>query len=300
LNKLAYCSLLLGLSFGCLPKDTRPPPSRVLFTASPGATAQADAPATETADGWSITFDRVLVSIGRVGLDGDGCSVYSDPDYGRVLSLLGAPSRQKISEAYALGSCDFEFAIGNASSDSLLGVGTTTDDFDLMRTAGTDRYNSARGISLLVSGRAKKAQQDLTFAWPFRGRARYAECENTVDGVVQRGLSLAQDGDTTVDVALHPEALFAEDVASYDSALRFDAIASADALGNGDGEVSLEELSLVTLSDLQTGGQYSEGEAPVIPWISLEDFVYLGTAPQVARFQETGKCNLRLGDRRGP
>jgi hypothetical protein len=301
LSKLPGCALLLTLSFGCLPKDTRPPPSRVRFTASPSADTQAGRLATETADGWAITFERVLISIGRASLDGDRCSVYSDADYGRVLSLIGGPDRQKISEGYALGTCDFGFGIGNASADSLLGVGTTSDDFDFLRTAGSDRYGGPSGISLFVAGRAKKAAQGLSFAWAFRGRARYRECENTVDGVVERGLSLEQDGDVTVDVTLHAEALFAEDLAARDSALRFDPIASADALGDGDGDVSLEELSLVPLSDLRSGTAYAQNDAnpTPVPLSSLEDFIYVGAAPNVARYQETGKCNLRLPDAPG-
>lgn len=298
MSQLRYLACALALATGCLPKDTRPPPSRVLFTATPSAATQTGMLAGETADGWSITFERVLVSIGRVSIDGSKCSVYSEANYGRVLSLIGAPDGQKISESYALGTCDFGFAIGNASSDSLLGVGTTSDDFDFLRTAGSDRYGGPSGISLFVAGRATKGAQQLTFAWPFRGRARYRECENTVDGAVQRGLALTQDGDVTVDVTVHAESLFAENLRDRDSALRFDAMADADALGNGDGDVSLDELSLVPLSDLQVGTSYGNGEPGVVGW-SLEDFVYIGAAATVARYQETGKCNLQLPDAPG-
>lgn len=299
LAKLATWASLLALAAGCLPKDTRPPPSRVLFTATPSAATQAGQLEAETADGWALTFERVLVSLGRASLDGDSCSVYSEANYGRVLSLVGAPAGQKISEGYALGACDFGFGIGSVSTDSLLGVGATTDDFDFMRTAGIDRYGGPSGISMFVAGHAKKGDRTLSFAWPFRGRARYRECENTVDGAVERGLSLTQSGDVTVDVTLHAEALFAESLEDYDAVLRFDPMANADALGNGDGDVSLEELSLVSLTELQMGEAYSQGDAGVIPLTNLEDYIYIGAAPRVARYQGTGKCNLRLPDAPG-
>jgi hypothetical protein len=32
--------------------------------------------------------------------------------------------------------------------------------------------------------------------------------------------------------------------------------------------------------------------------MTLEDFVYLGAAPSMARFRETGQCMLRSGPRR--
>ena len=299
MNELYGLALLTLLVGGCLPKDTRPPPSRVLFTATPSAETQAGALASPTADGWDLTFDRVLVSIGRASLDGDKCSVYSEAGYGRVLSLIGAPDGQKISESYGIGTCDFGFGVSNAADDSLLGAGTTEGDKAFLRTAGSDHYGGPSGISLFVAGIARKGDTTLTFAWPFRGRARYRECQNTVNGVVKRGLSLAQDGDVTVDVTLHAEALFVDSVTDPNPALRFDPIASADALGNNDGEVTLDELSQVPLTDLQTDAAYVEGDAGVGVWMNLEDFIYLGAAPGVARFQETGKCTLRLGDMRG-
>jgi hypothetical protein len=283
----------------CLPKDTRPPPSRVLFTASPSAATKAGALSSPTADGWDISFDRVLISLGRASLDGSDCSVYSDAGYGRVLNLLSAPDAQKISESYALGSCDFGFGIDNPASDSLLGVGATAEDLAFLRTAGSDHYGGPSGISLFVSGKAQKGDNKLTFAWAFRGRARYRECQNTVNGAPVKGLTLAQDGDVAVDVTVHAEALFAENPNDPDSALRFDAIASADALGNGDGDVTLDELGKVPLTDLQMASAYTEGDAGVGVWTTLEDFIYLGTAPSVARYQETGTCTLGLGNMRG-
>jgi len=296
----AVLALALLVTTACLPKDTRPPPSRVLFTASASPDTKAGALSSPTADGWEISFERVLVSLGRVSIDGPDCSVYSEPRYGRVLDLLGAPDAQKISESYALGSCDFGFAIGNASSDSLLGEGATAEDLAFLRTAGSDRYQANRGISLFVSGHAQKGDDTLSFAWAFRGRARYRECQTTSNGVPQGALALVEDGDITAHVTLHAEALFAEDPSDPDSVLRFDAIASADALGDGDGDVTLDELALVPLSELQIAmaNSASDGETVGV-WRTLEDFIYLSTAPSIARYEETGKCDVGLGDMRG-
>ncbi len=80
---------------------------------------------------------------------------------------------------------------------------------------------------------------------------------------------------------------------------RFEGIASADALGNNDGKVTLEEWALVPLTDLQQNMTYVEGDAGVSVWTSLEDFIYLGTAPAISRLEEAGKCTRGLGDMRG-
>lgn len=298
MNTWQSLGLLAAVFSGCLPKDTRPPPARVLFTASPSPETKAAALAQPTADGWQVAFDRVLVSVGRASLDGDKCSVYSEAGYSRVLNLIGAPDAAKVSESYALGTCDFGFGITNAGEEALLGAGTTEADKAFLRTAGTDHYGGPSGISLYVSGAAQKADRQLTFAWAFRGRVRYRDCQNSVDGVVKRGLSLSREGDAAIDVTIHIEALFAESLGDPNAARRFEPIASADALGNADGDVTLDELSKVPLSDLQRDMAYTEGAAGVGAWLNLEDFVYLGAAPAVARFEETGKCTLQLGNMR--
>ena len=150
-----------------------------------------------------------------------------------------------------------------------------------------------------MAGSATKDGQKLSFSWPFRGRARYRECASQQDGKLTRGFDLKEDGEVTVNVVVHAEALFAESLMDRDSALRFDAIASADALGNADGEVTFDELRLVMLTDLQGGDAYVPNETNQdlgILWSTLEDFIYLGAAPNVARFQETGECDAQLGD----
>ena len=59
--------------------------------------------------------------------------------------------------------------------------------------------------------------------------------------------------------------------------------------------------ALLPLSDLTSGTAYSQSDATAtaVPLSSLEDFIYVGAAPNVARYQETGKCNLRLPDAPG-
>src|SRR5689334_11162816 len=69
---------MLG-SPSCLPADTRPPPGSILLLVS-----SADQPTTVTADGWSITIDRLLLGMGDASL-GFNCKTYSESDYLRLL-----------------------------------------------------------------------------------------------------------------------------------------------------------------------------------------------------------------------
>jgi hypothetical protein len=293
--------LLAPLSAGCLPKDTRPPPSRVLFTASPSAAvAQPETP-TQTEDGWQVSFKRVLITIGRASIDGDACNSYSEARYTRVLSLLGAPAQEKISESFALGHCDFGFAVINAENDSLLGSTATAEDLSFLRTLGEDKYAGPSGISFYVEGEAAQGDSRKTFAWKFRGRMRLQQCAEMVDGKSVQGLDLAQDGAVSVDVTLAPERIFADGVDPDKSKLRFAAIAAADTeAGNADGEVTLDELGLVPFDALTSEDAYAPASADSgLTFTTLEDFVYLGVAPTVARYRGTGKCQAQLRPARG-
>ena len=133
----------------CLPGDTRPPPGSALITVSPDA-ALSDGIASEaTEDGWAISYQRFLIGLGRVELEGDACNTYSDANYSRIFDLQSGGG-QKVSEQFALGACSFRFAVANPSSESLLGAGVSDADALFMRTPGTDAYTGAGGISIYV------------------------------------------------------------------------------------------------------------------------------------------------------
>jgi hypothetical protein len=72
--------------------------------------------------------------------------------------------------------------------------------------------------------------------------------------------------------------------------------------GDGDGDITLSELGHVRLADVGIVGRYVQpkGAPKIVPkvstWTTLEDFVYLGLYPLVARFEDKGTCSL--GDRR--
>ena len=98
--------LLLGCSLAaCLPETTRPEPGIVEVYASGAAELSS---AITTADGWSIRFERALVSTtveSNSYFEATDCDVYSQSRSTHVLTLLGGGS-QKIGRLAALGTCD--------------------------------------------------------------------------------------------------------------------------------------------------------------------------------------------------
>ncbi len=285
--RLLVACLGLG-ALACLPHDTRPPPASVLVTVTANEELLGGIPSTE--DGWSIGYQRFLVSIGGVSLDGKSCNDYSDARYGRVLDVQN-PAPQKLSISYALGQCDFGFRISNPSADSLLGEGTTDADKTFMRTPGTDLYSLNQGVSIYVEGTATRADASKRFAWTFRQRVRYEQCALEVDGNRMQGLALAERDAVEVPIEMHGEALFQDGLDPTGAKLRFDPVAAADTtFGDNDGEVTLNELGKVKLSDI---GFTADGGTTEFK--TLEDFLYLGVFPAIARYRGEGICEPKFG-----
>jgi hypothetical protein len=288
-----------GLSVGvcvalnaCQPKDTRPPPSRVLVTATADEAVLSGIPNTSSEDGWDIVYDRLLLSLGRVELGGSGCNTYSTARYIRLLDMQ-RPGSQKVSESYALGQCDFGFGISELASDSPLGANVSAQDLTFMRTVGTDRFVDSDAITAYVEGRAVKQDISKHFSWAFRGRFSFSACTSEA---LTKGLTLAKNGSLTVDLQIRGEALFEDQLDAIAPTLRFDPFADADTkFGDNDGQIMLDELAQVPLSVLSALG-YAAVDRGTGPWQTLGDYVYFGVLPSMVRFGDTGSCTVRFGD----
>jgi hypothetical protein len=294
----------------CLPNDTRPVPASVLVRLTGSPMVKDGIPSTAMDDGWSVTFEKFLVTFGNVSLQGDACTGYSDAGYVRTFDAH-VLEPQKVSLLYALGTCSVRFRFSNPAPDSPLGAGVTDADNIFMRTPGTDPYNTQpNGISIYVKGSAQKGSVKKTFAWPFRSRrAQLTDC-TTESGGKPLQLVLDSDGAVNVDVQLHGEALFQDHLEPSKAKLRFAPFADADdKAGNGDGEITLDELGKVTLDslgftpdDLTVAGQDAgplDSDAGVFHWTTLEDYLYLGLFPRIARLGDRGSCIVNVNAGRG-
>jgi hypothetical protein len=293
------------LAFGCLPADTRPAPARAIVSVHPSDSLLSGISAAATEDGWALEYRRFLLGLGRVSIAGDRCTQYSDAEYTRIFDML-LPDTQKVSEQYALGSCDFGFGVLQPSEDSLLGQGVSEADAQLMRTPSTDPSVPRRGISVYVAGQATRGGVTQRFTWAFRRRVAYQDCVATLAGERVSGLELASGEEQQVAIQISGDALFQDNPDPQLAQLRFDAFASADLVsGNADGEVGLEELRQVKLADLPEGPGYrlrSTADPAEIPEFAgaeptLEDYLYTSALPGVARFRDNGSCEIRVRSR---
>ncbi|MFO0639543.1 MAG: hypothetical protein U0183_10065 [Polyangiaceae bacterium] len=333
LGKIARGAMWLsaagGLAFAvvaaCVPADTRPVPSSVFLTV---AASPVTRQGLVTEDGWTITFDKVLVGIGRSSIS-SSCVRYNEANYDRVLEVSRADP-QKLSVLYGIGRCDVRFRVGTPSSEALLGEGTTDADAVKMRTRAADRWVNRGGVGLEIAGVARRGAEEKRFDFVFRPQVRYSACAPFSDG----GSSLIIGGDAgeeDIDAAIGDSGADAEppppegigEVLEGEAAIgrelrieaetlfrpggagaRFDPYAAADM--DGDGTVTLEELVRVPIAQVRDGGVFEAGlvtrndpNAPetggrAVAIESLGDYVVVVLLPGVLRYGPTGRCDANL------
>jgi hypothetical protein len=270
MTQFRFCLVILAtlVALGsCLPADTRPEPGSL---ATVVVADEAIPAGFATSDGWNVTFDEFLISLGEVDLEGDDCNPYAESDYLRILDLR-QPEAQRLNLMYALGTCEFSFLVEDPSRDAVLGSGVDEADKDMMRTAGSDAFVEDRGVALHVAGSAVKDDERYGFAWSFRHNLQYTDC-----GTIEFD-SGASD---RVEIHVRGRVLFQQNL-DDDSSLQFHEFASADL--DGDHDITLEELNGVSLNE---GDHYG----------TLAERLYLGLVPEVPRFRNTGACSAAPPD----
>ncbi len=206
-------------------------------------------PADVFEDGWSVKFDSFLISL-------TGISVHDDAGKGSELEGnwlldLTQPGPHEI------GSFDLAakawplvgYAVKPVTSKTEVHESATDDDLVLMQDGG---------YSVYVSGTATDGTDTKTFAWGFTNGTEYSDCVAEIDGKELEGLIVANGGDEKVELTIHGDHFFYDDLASFDAVPRFAAMAAADA--DADGEVTLEELDAVPLVEIEEG-TYGTGSA---------------------------------------
>lgn len=200
---------------GCLPDSGRPPPGEATLFVSPG---DALTGGVMTADGWSITFDRLLVA-GFADLWGGGsCIVYSNRDYLRVVDAARA-GEHKVATVFGLNECTvvFQLTPPPPSEDVVPGDGVTGDDV-------TELTNS--GASLQIVGRASQGERRLSFDWSIGRTSSHPACSPT---------ELRASESSTVTIQVEAQLLF------DGTEQQFEPLAAMDL--DADSDITLDEVS---------------------------------------------------------
>lgn len=189
-------------------------------------------------DGWSMTFDKFIVSIGNVaGMAGEDGKEVGDPQFRLVdLAQPSGGEGYELASLSAPGGNYDHYGYQLKADASATAVNVDAGDASAMNAAG---------YSIWIKGSATKGGVAKTFDWGFKMKLTYAHCD----------LMGSIDGNTLVAQAtIHADHLFYDDAVSEEPDVAFQLVADADT--NGDNAVSLEELAAV---DIRAQARYQVG-----------------------------------------
>lgn len=195
-------------------------------------------PAEEFSDGWSVKFDKFLVNVGQITVAKDEGEPEISEHTFKIFDLVRqGPTQITIGEvtqgsynntSYRISPADDSTEIGNAS----------IDDLELMKTGG---------YSVYIEGTATNSSEETkTFRWGFTTETHYHDCQSTA--VVKK------EAAAVVQITIHGDHLFFDDLFSSTPNLTFETLAEADS--DEDGEVTSSELAdydITTLPNYQVG-----------------------------------------------
>jgi hypothetical protein len=236
---------LRALSLAALPAlaiaCSDPAPGTITATVYGEELIEEGIPADVTSDGWSIAFDRFIVSIGDLAARAGDAAAVAEPSFylvdlaqpsggaGVALATLAAPG----------GSYD-QFSYRLAPSPSATAVNVSAADAGVMAAAGR---------SIWVTGRATRGAVTKVLDWGFTSKIAHSRCE----------VESSVDGDTvTMQATIHADHLFYDDAVSEEPNVAFQLIADADGADGTrpDGAITLAELRAI---DLRALARYQVG-----------------------------------------
>jgi hypothetical protein len=212
---------------------------------------EKEIPAAAFEDGWTVKFTKFFVVLGNVRVaDGTG-KVGGQMETTKLIDhhTPGVKSVITFDNLAAKPWTDVSYSVRPPEMTTSLGEGATAADLMMMTT---------QGYSVYVEGSAEKGATTKTFRWGFSAPTVYAKCKGDKDGREIDGVLVTNGGTDDVELTIHGDHFFYDDLQSPDAALRFDAIASADT--NNDGDITLAELTAKKLVDLDPSmGGYGTG-----------------------------------------
>jgi hypothetical protein len=234
-------------------------------------------------DGWTVRYTKFLVVISEVSVAEDGKAPAAQLATPKLFDMH-APGQKPVATFADLPGRAYphvSYAIAPATAVVEVGAGATEADKQLM---------VANGYSVFVEGSAIKETTTKSFRWGFKTSTLYDRCKAEVSGKETDGVVVTNGGTDAVELTIHGDHLFYDDLQSAEAKLRLDNIVNADA--NADGEVTLEELAAVDLADRTkiTSGTYGTGSATGIN--DLRAFVE-ALSRTVGHFRGEGECVAR-------
>ncbi|PZR06015.1 MAG: hypothetical protein DI536_30790 [Archangium gephyra] len=234
---------------------------------------EQEIPAAEFEDGHTVKFTKFLVVVNEFTLATK--TGMSGPAQTKPILIdvhkAGPIELERLDDVPAQKWDAVSWAI-MPSADAVVVGDVSADDAARMKN---------EGYSVWVEGTVSKGLVTKNFAWGFKGNTKYSDCSSEDLG---EGVTIPTGGTEVVQLTIHGDHFFYDDLQSPDAKLRGDALVKADA--DLDGMVTMTELNAVSLTTLPVG-QYGTGGASQVK--SLGDFV-TALSRTIGHFRGEGEC----------
>jgi hypothetical protein len=236
-------------------------------------------------DHWSVKYSQFLVLYDSVSIADEQGHTIAELDYPLVFDMtkksLGAPKTLVSFELEAKAWPNLSYQVGPYTDAARPG--------DLATSRDVERLAADRA-SVHVEGRAVSPEGlEKTFSWSFAPATRFEGCHGEQDGRDVQGVFVTNGGQQMVELTVHGDHLFYDDLQAGTGAPRFQALADADV--NGDGEVTLAELDQVPLYTIPIEkGTYGTGALGNVN--TLGDYQRT-LARTIGHFRGEGSCHSK-------
>lgn len=230
-------------------------------------------------DGWSVKYSKFLVVFRAITVADTAGKVAAKLTTPKVFDMTKVGEKEIItfSGLEAKNWDHVSYQLGPMTADAELATGVTDADKQLLLSAGAHLH---------VEGTATKGTQSKSFDWTFAVPTLFDDCEGEIDGKKTVGVQVTNGGTDTVQLTIHGDHLFYDDLQATNAVPRFEAISKADA--NDDGKVTLAELDAVRLTSIDpANGAYGTGAAANVN--NLGDFVR-ALSRTVGHYRGEGEC----------
>jgi hypothetical protein len=205
--------------------------------AKDGFPFEEDGEAVTFADDWTVSFSKVLVSLGNISLKGDDGNVALSSDEHYLVDLhQGDP---ELGSFEGLGARRWErlsYEVLPAAGGMKNLSGAASADVEAMVDGGYNYW---------LEGTAEKGAASFTFAWGLKNPTSNANCTNGSDDT--QGIVIKDNATTEAELTFHFDHLFWSTLGTEEADLRFEAVAAA---GRDDGDISWEDLEAQPLASL--------------------------------------------------
>ena len=195
----------------------------------------------EFADGYTLSFSKVLVSFGSIGLRGAEGDVGVASTDSFVADLhAGDPEVATFEDLPARRWEKFGFELKAPDAKTKVLGTVAAADVQTMVDGGFNYW---------IEGSATKANETYTFVWGLKNPTRNVDCTNGLDGTA--GLVIRENATSDAEITIHMDHFFWDTLGSEGASLRFEAIAGA---AGADKMIQFDELASQNLADLKAVG----------------------------------------------